>query len=779
MTYHRLNQFKINNLNQISYRYRLFEITGLPSGDNFEKNTNLLAKNLAFELKAPVTSINRGDHHYVALSAEASPNLEQPLTPHVATLRPHNEAEELDFGHLSIDTMPIALSFLRYAFRGPLMQHSQLWETGRAYFPKIPLNHMEQHREVDIFKGFHHTIVSAGPSQVFLMVDLTHKYVDTMFLLQRADGEKLKDYRMRHCLYQFGHRWYRVQLLNTTGSTIGEQKFKDPRTGEVHNIYDYTISQCGKPRPDYIRTLDAGSPAILYRYPGNEETRYGAAALCRLIYATSDPYVRGIHSYSINEPNHRFDEIERIVHEYFGNVYLGDTHVQVIPETIAVPKRYFQVPDQRFGNDTVVHVKQYREGNGIDIGQLGATRMQNLVSPNVGPFGASEFHIQYMFIPQSLHRSVGKHFQEEFSKAVQQFSPYRYQVKPILYDDRNARNLTQQVRAFEQAIQENDCRRGYALLILPANAAKDLHNYLKRSFWPDLQFQCATANKIVSFYHFVQETYEFKRELQSKFVSYLRYMACGLLNVNRMWPWVLESSLHYEVYVGIDVLNSRAGFTFVFDGARHTFFEDFPSRQKEKLTSKQIETVLYNRLSEHLRDLDLHPRSIVVHRDGRLFDSERTGIQRAVKRLKSEGFLDNDAVIGVVDIRKTSSSRLRIVEERKDGSLMNPRIGAYYVPQENGREGFVCNTGWPFKLPGTVNPLHACIVEGDLDIRWVLEDIFALSQLIWAAPDRCARLPLTIKLADDFLDPIAAEVNEEEALYGDEDELDSDSNEEA
>ena len=245
-----------------------------------------------------------------------------------------------------------------------------------------------------------------------------------------------------------------------------------------------------------------------------------------------------------------------------------------------------------------------------------------------------------------------------------------------------------------------------------------------------------------------------------------------------MWPWVLDSSLHYEVYVGIDVLNSIAGFTFVFDGARHTFFEDFLSRQKEKLTSKQIETVLYDRLSEHLRDLELHPRSIVVHRDGRLFDTERVGVHRAIKRLKSEGFLDNDAVIGVVDIRKRSSSRLRIVEERNDGSLINPRIGAYYVPQENGREGFICNTGWPFKLPGTVNPLHACIVEGNLDIRWVLEDIFALSQLIWAAPDHCARLPLTIKLADDFLDPIASEVDEEEALYGDEDESDSESNEE-
>jgi len=57
------------------------------------------------------------------------------------------------------------------------------------------------------------------------------------------------------------------------------------------------------------------------------------------------------------------------------------------------------------------------------------------------------------------------------------------------------------------------------------------------------------------------------------------------------------------------------------------------------------------------------------------------------------------------------------------------------------------------------------IAEGALDIAWVLEDLFALSQLIFAAPRGCARLPVTIKLDDDFLEPIAGEADEEAALY--------------
>ena len=206
----------------------------------------------------------------------------------------------------------------------------------------------------------------------------------------------------------------------------------------------------------------------------------------------------------------------------------------------------------------------------------------------------------------------------------------------------------------------------------------------------------------------------------------------------------------------------------MFQNGRHCFFEDFPSQQPEKLARKQIETILYETLKRHLTNLGIQPRSIIIHRDGRTFEPERLGVLNAIKRLKREGLLPDDAIVGIVDIRKKSSIPLRIVEERGE-LLVNPVIGSYYFASTNSRDGFVCDTGWPFELPGTAKPLHAYIVEGELNISWILEDTFALSQLIYAAPDRCARLPLTIKLADDFLEPIAAEANEEKALYGDED----------
>jgi len=773
-----LNLFQIRNLTELSCDYRLFKIIGLPP-DCFDQNVHLLAKNLAYELQAPAALTHRAGHYCVAVPADAQPRLEQPLTPHVATLVPYDQTERLDLGCLNSNSLPIALSFLQYAFRTPLMRHNDLWGSGRTYFRKSPLNASEPDREVDIFGGFYHMVVALDNARMFLLVDLTYKYADTMFLLQRAQGGNLNDFRLRHCLYQFGHRWYRIQLRGLTGNSISEQKFKDERTDEIRTVYDHTRNQCSKPWPDYIQTLDPDSPAILYRYPGSEKERYGAAALCRLLYPTDDPRVKTIHPHSARDPASRFREITQIVKRFFGEVYLGDIRIQVNPAPFTVPKRYFPVPDQRFGHDTVLHVKRHREDDGIDVKELGSTRLQYLASQDIGLLGVSEFPAQYIFIPQSLPRSVSKHFQEEFRKTLQRFSPYEYQPSPMLYDDRQARSLRQQVKAFEDAVQTNRISRGYALLILPGNVAKDLHNYLKRCFWPRLQFQCATARKILSYYQETfddQPVYTLKSDLKGKFASYLRNTAFGLLNVNRMWPWALKTPLHYEAYVGIDVLNGTAGFTFIFQNARQCFFEDFPSKQKEKLTRNQMATILYDTLHTHLIALEVRPQSLIIHRDGRTYESEQAGIQQAVKRLKSEGVLTADAIVGVVDIRKTSAIRLRIVEERSDGLLVNPRIGAYYVPRDNSREGFVCNTGWPFDLPGTAKPLHACIIEGDLDIRWVLEDTFSLSQLIWAAPDRCARLPLTIKLADDFLEPIAAESDAEKALYGDEDEPDEEDN---
>jgi hypothetical protein len=64
------------------------------------------------------------------------------------------------------------------------------------------------------------------------------------------------------------------------------------------------------------------------------------------------------------------------------------------------------------------------------------------------------------------------------------------------------------------------------------------------------------------------------------------------------------------------------------------------------------------------------------------------------------------------------------------------------------------------------------IREGPLDMAWVLEDIYDLSHLVFTAPDKCGRLAITIKLADAFLEPIAAGTDDEAALYDDLSDLD-------
>ncbi len=117
----------------------------------------------------------------------------------------------------------------------------------------------------------------------------------------------------------------------------------------------------------------------------------------------------------------------------------------------------------------------------------------------------------------------------------------------------------------------------------------------------------------------------------------------------------------------------------------------------------------------------------------------------------------------VVDIRKSTADHLRLVEGEEPQQMQNCLVGSYYLL--DCTEGVVCTTGRPFRFSGTAKPLTAVVVEGALDITWVLEDIFALSQLTFAAPDKCSRLPITVKLADDFLEPIASQADDESALY--------------
>lgn len=764
-----VNLFAITNQADLTLPYRLLEVRGLPPGDHYEKNLNRLVKAVSYEIRQPVALVRRGERHYLAIPADAGlPALEQPLMPHVAALIPADRTFPLELARLDRATTPIAIAFLQMALRTPLWQRGDLWGSGRAYYSKRALNAAAPDTGVDVYPGFAWSVVAGSDGRLSLAVDAVVRYVDRLWLLERLSGGTPHRYLHRHCLYYFGHQWYVVQLWGVTGLAIAEQRFIPEGASQPVDVLTHTQERWRESAPPWVRELDPASPAIVYRYPGNEKERYGALALCKLTLSSADAKAAGLHRPATWEPAPRFQYIMRVVQRYFQQAQLGGQPICVAAEPTAVERRLFAVPPQRFGRGRTLAVSAAAPAPATDVvplEHLGRRRLRMALDPQVGPPDPAPFDAQYLMLPHSMPRPINEDFERRFVQAMREVSGRQeYSVRRILYDDRGARSLYRQVRAIQKAVAHNGIRRGYALLVLPERATRDLHNYIKRALWPDLQFQCAMASKIRRYYDQGGGGLRAAPDQLGKLTSYVRNCAFGMLVVNRKWPWALAQPLHYDVYIGIDVLNRMAGLTFIYNHGQQIFFRDYPCKQKERLTAPQLREILIEHLRQDLQALGVRPRSVVIHRDGRTFASELHGLHAAVQALTGDGVLPPDVVVGVVDIRKTTADHLRMVEGPDVNALQNPTVGSYYLIGPH--EGIVCTTGRPFRFPGTAKPLAAVQVEGALDLEWVLEDIFALSQLVFTAPDKCMRLPLTIKLAHDFLEPIAGDADDEAALYG-------------
>jgi hypothetical protein len=764
------NLFEIANRHELGVTYRLLEVQNLPPGEQYDKNMNQLVKAVRYELRQPVALVRSENVHCLAIPTDAAlPQLQRRLMPHVVTLVPRSESYALDFANLDPRNAPIAVAFLQFALGSSLLRSQDLWGSGRAYYYKRALNGDNRKDSVDVYPGFTWNVTTMEDGRLFLAVDTTFRYVDRYWLPERWNEKDPNGYLRRHCLYHFGHQWYIVQLWGLTGRSVAEQQFLAEGEEQAQNVFTYTKEQWRTNPPVWVRDLDPHSPAIVYRYPGNEKERYGALALCKLLLSTTDEETAYLHRHSILDPTARFRRITEIVTHHFQHAQLGNQAIQIMKQPLEIVRRTFPVPTQRFGKDRVLAVDggtPMQVTESVPLHQLGQRRLQLVLDPQAGPLDSSPFDAQYLFLPQSLHRSINDDFMEQFQKAMLRIANRPgYTMQRILYDDRKASSLYAQVQAIKNAIAHSHIDRGYALLVLPDRAKRDLHNHMKRELWPNLQFQCATASKIRSYYEWDsnKSTYLPAPDWAYKLASYVQNCAFGMMVVNRKWLWALATPLHYDVYIGIDVLNGMAGFTFVYNNGQQIFFRNYPCKQKERLTTPQLRDVLLKHLPEDLSELHLHPRSIVIHRDGRTFTSELNGLQRAMQELKSKGILSREILVGVVDIRKTTADHLRLVQGESLERAHNCTVGSYYVL--GNKEGIICTTGWPFRFPGTAKPLAVVIPEGDLDISQVLEDIFSLSQLVFTAPDKCARLPLTVKLADDFLEPIASKVEDEGALY--------------
>lgn len=725
---------------------------------------------MAIRERCPVAIAREGATARLVIPANVTlSQTEYQLAPDVVRLKSENRVKECDLGAKDWADRQVSVNFLKFDLRGGLRSEQALWEgSNSSYFPRQPLNGGATSREIDFYEGFHFHVRYLG-DHLFLGIRLAHKYVDAAWAVDRFRDESFERLKMRMFLYHFGYSWYPVQLIEVTNKSLAETEFVDSGSGKTVTLFDYILAKAGTTAP-WIRNLDAKSKAVRYQNPGRHVRLSAPLALLKLIHRTEDPEAKLLHRQSIKDPKERFMFGRRIVERYFQNrKFLGE-RLSINPNSHVIEPKVFAVPGLEFGQGKVLRVADRPKEGEVALEDLGRARASMLSDATAGVAVTSPLEPQYILVPMSVDRAAGADISSRLESAIRSFLHTSYRLETVLFDDRSSRTLKHFVDAIAAGVERGGVKHGRGILILPEKAPRDLHNYIKRALRDRLHFQCMDARKLGTFYHTVlrnsAKAVEPIRESIRMLNSYVNLTALGLLMINRQWGFVLEQGTHYDAYVSFDVLGGKAAFTFFYGGGRHCYTRDFDSSQGEKLLRAQVRNVVYEGVKSDL-SVTGALRSIVLQRDGKLYKREWLGFVDAVRQLISENLLSQDVVMGGIEIAKKFSSDLRLVRETED-NLVNPTIGTSFTTGDT--EGIVCTTGWPFAFKGTAAPKAVRLVQGDLNLDWIMEDIFRKSLLAWSSPRASLSVPIDLKLCDEVLRAFGAEADDEEAVHGQEDE---------
>lgn len=775
------NCFKINGLESLNIDFRLFRIAGLRrEAVEYYGNVQRIIRQLSFQMKAPITTYERdGDTFLVVPKGFADPPSHVTLVGTVAAIRDCQETISLRFAVDTPEFNAIRMRYLQFSFQDPLWNDPRLWQpaAGRPFFFKKPEKNLGS---LDLFEGFASRVMPYPEGGFGVVVDLRRKLVFRSPLSATIRRDEINQLKGRSCVYKMGDSWYEVSLSGLSDLRVGEPSI--PLNGKPVSLIDYLHTKSPKPVPTAIANLSPDGAAVYYRTNGPEQ-RSAPASLCHLVEDTHGDGGARHQPETIIEPEERHRQINSIVRRFLHSLQVAGVELSVAERAGRASSRTFTVPRLGFGNGVTLAPAQGSTGYADALREYGRQRLNLLNDQKAGFFEQSVLSRQHFVIPKSIANSSGPQFLDDLRAQVIALYPNGggYDPEMVVYDDlTGTRDFVSQSRAIKAAMELAGVKPGYALVMV--------HRYARRARVAD-QLAAWTVKELNRLFQVtaavihtdtVQRSYmSMRRDGQTRYVikdnerkravGYIRNVAINkILLTNGKWPFVLDSALHADVVVGIDVKNSTAAFTLIADGGKIIRFATSPSRQKEQLLKNQVAQYVGDLIRKERRYLKAAPKEIVIHRDGRAWPSEIEGLREACTTLAQEGFIDDGWQLTVLEIAKSAAAPMRLFNVRppRDGrgfTVENPLVGSWVG---TGDEGFVCTTGKPFRIPGTANPLHVKRVHGGMSIENCLDDVFALSCLTWGRPEGAMRLPMSIKLCDRSLYDEAADYNEDEVEFG-------------
>jgi|SRR5579859_1694638 len=791
------NIFSIRNIDQLSANYWLYRIKGLRSDQaEYYQNRQHLTDSLSRKLKSPILTLQRGDETYLVVREGVTA-----LPDHFDLVRTRVQFEAasallpVDFTLRSPDNDAICVRFLQFAVQTPLYNCQTLWQpdTGRPFFEYTPVR---TSGGICHYRGYSVRVTTTQSGGLGIAVDMTSKFVGEVPMPVRLTRPEFAKWKQRHFIYHFGRNWYEIQAAALDDRTCSEYEFQDDK-GVWMTLIDYALRASRKPIPRELAQITKDDAVLLYRN-SQKSDRGAIAGLCYPVFGTdTDAESARFHSDTILLPYVRRRLIHQFAKTHLIHLTFGDRPLLVSPSPDTSDARIFQVPDQQFGHQKVVSTVGTPQAQQVSLDALGRTRSALLRDPAAGFYTQSLLDRQYVILPASVMQSYGEAFLDDLKRSVDNFYPPKggYAPTVVVYDDRGKRTAVAQAKAIFQALEDNHIKPGYGLVMVHATSdlrkrqEDPLAGMVIRELRDRFDITAAVIHSDVpgdSYGEgrkadgtpiYVMDT---DPKARGKIIGYLRLVALNkILLTNEKWPFVLSKRLHADITVGIDVKHHTVGIVVVSDGGRLIRPLIRTSRQKERLLRDQMRVYLLEVLRQEIPSQSGAVTTIVLHRDGRAYQSEQEGAADSIAILKREHTLTQDATLTILDIPKTAPARLRLfdVTTTNDKSWVeNPQVGTYYVV--NDTDGYICTTGRAFPHEGTVRPLHVHRAIGALPIDACLEDVYDLSTLAWSKPDDCSRNPITIKLCDRYLTEdateydadalVRAEMSEEEEVATDE-----------
>lgn len=762
------NIFPIKNFDNLTSFYKLYQITGLnKEQEDYYKNCQLIIDRLSRKLRTPALVIERQNKPYLVVRDDSL----EPPSPYVLIRTPvrfeYIHKIRLDYASRSPENTAICLRFLQFLIQTPLYEDRRLWlpRSGGPFFEKKPII---TEGKISVFRGFKVRSTAIPNGGLGLCIDVSTKYISSYPLPIELDRDSFEEFKGKHCIYHYGHRWYDIKLAYFSDEKANERLI--PKGQRLVKLIDYIIEESDKPIPPELANLKYDAPVIIYK-----NTRGGdCAAPAPLCYPVVDTYNLSLQHTDLKstiEPEERERNIYHYVKKYIDALSFGDVSINVSTKPMKIRRTVFWLPDYEFGNSKIITVQSPLKPQGVKLQDIGKVRMSTLLNNEIGFYSQDPLPSHYFFMPQTVYESCGKTFHKNLCDTVDTMYPQqiRFSSDIIPYDDKKKKTYAEQGKAILQALEHQEILGGYCTVMIHHTtdhalreedqlAAMVLREFRQR----DLIASIIHTRTPRECYQHIRDAdgtpkYRVHDSKRGKLQGYLRNVVLNkILLPNHRWPFVLAEPLQADITIGIDVKQHTAGITLVDKRGADIQWLCKTSRQKERLLKNQVASYIYEILKDCVCSRNTAISNIVVHRDGRTWDSEIEGLLLAVDKLKQDAILPGNAKLTILEISKSSLVPLRLFElviENGEFNIRNPQIGSYYVADEN--EAYLCTTGRPFVRPGTVDPLHVIRRKGPMVIEDCLKDIFFLASLTWTKPDDCSRYPITIRLTDRFLTDVA------------------------